>query len=69
MGAAICTALALGVYPDRSSAIEHMVRIQDNFNPDEANVVLYERINQEVYTKINAATEEVLQASHRIFHD
>jgi sugar (pentulose or hexulose) kinase len=69
MGAAICTALALGVYPDRSSAIEHMVRIRDNFKPNKANVVLYERINQEVYTKINAATEEVLQASHRIFHD
>ncbi len=69
MGAAICTALALEVYPDRASAIEHMVRIRDKFLPDEANVALYERINKEVYTKINSATQELLQASHRIFHD
>nr|WP_321303793.1 FGGY-family carbohydrate kinase [uncultured Sphaerochaeta sp.] len=69
MGAAICTALALGIYPDRASAIEHMVRVRDTFLPDKANVALYERINREVYTKISSATEEVLQASHRIFHD
>ncbi len=68
MGAAICTALALGVYLERSSAIEHMVRRRDIFQPVESHVVLYERINREVYTKISSATEEVLQASHRIFH-
>lgn len=69
MGAAICTALALGVYPDKASAVEHMVRSSDSFIPDAKHVALYDRINKEVYSKITKATEDILQTSHHIFED
>ena len=69
MGAAICTALALGVYPDKATAVEHMVRCRDIFIPDEKHVALYNRINKEVYSKISKATEDILQTSHQIFQE
>ncbi len=46
MGAAICTALALGIYKDRQEAIEHMVRRRDSFNPIEENVSVYKEMNE-----------------------
>jgi len=67
MGAAICTALALNVYRDRQEAIDHMVRRRDTFSPIEENVVLYNRINEDVYRDIIPTTEELLMRSHRIF--
>lgn len=68
MGAAICTALALGVYGDRQAAIDNMVRRRDTFTPVRENVALYRRINQEVYRRIVPATDGLLQASHKIFN-
>lgn len=68
MGAAICTALALGIYPDRQTAIDNMVRRQDTFTPIPKNVSLYERINTEVYQQICPATDDLLMRSHRIFN-
>ena len=66
-GAAICTALALNVYRDRQEAIDHMVRRRDTFSPIEENVVLYNRINEDVYRDIIPTTEDLLMRSHRIF--
>ena len=68
MGAAICAALALGVYKDRQEAIDHMVRRRDTFTPIEENVVLYDKINNEVYKDIVPATDDLLMRSHRIFN-
>lgn len=68
MGAAICAALALGVYKDRQEAIDHMVQRRDTFAPIEENVVLYDKINNEVYKDIVPATDELLMRSHRIFN-
>jgi sugar (pentulose or hexulose) kinase len=67
MGAAICAALALGVYKDRQEAIDHMVQRRDTFAPIEENVVLYDKINNEVYKDIIPATDDLLKRSHRIF--
>lgn len=68
MGAAICTALALGVYSSRQEAIDHMVRRRDTFMPKEENVRLYDEINRKVYSKITSYTDELLKISHGIFH-
>jgi sugar (pentulose or hexulose) kinase len=68
MGAAICAALALGVYKDRQEAIDHMVQRRDTFAPIEENVVLYDKINNEVYKDIVPATDDLLMRSHRIFN-
>lgn len=67
MGAAICTALALGIYRDRQEAVRNMVRHRDTFIPVQENVDLYDKINQEVYQDLVPATNDLLMRSHRIF--
>lgn len=67
MGAAICTALALGIYQDRNEAIENMVKRRDTFNPIEENVRIYKEINDKVYKHITSYTDELLKKSHEIF--
>jgi sugar (pentulose or hexulose) kinase len=67
MGAAICTALALGVYKDRQSAIEHMVTIRDTFEPIAEHVRLYQAINEQVYRHLAEQTDDLLKKSHEIF--
>lgn len=68
MGAAICTALALGVYSDRQEAIDNMVKKRDTFMPIEKNVELYKEINQKVYSNLAASADELLKVSHSIFN-
>ncbi len=68
MGAAICTALALGVYRNRQEAIEHMVRRRDTFRPVPEHAELYREINEKVYTQIVPRTDELLKRSHEIFN-
>jgi sugar (pentulose or hexulose) kinase len=68
IGAAICTALALGIYRDRQEAIDNMVRQRDLFTSNEENVRLYDQINKEVYTQIGPATDDLLIKSHQIFN-
>lgn len=67
MGAAICTALALGVYDNRQEAIDNMVRRRDTFEPIPENVDLYNEINEKVYKRIVEDTDELLKVSHNIF--
>ena len=67
MGAAICTALALGVYKDRQAAIENMVQIRDTFEPIPENVRLYQAINEQVYRHLADQTDDLLKKSHEIF--
>jgi len=67
MGAAICTALALGIYDDRQTAIDHMVKRRDTFMPIPENVALYHDINEKVYQRIVRDTDALLKVSHDIF--
>ncbi|MFT5872737.1 MAG: sugar (pentulose or hexulose) kinase [Clostridium sp.] len=69
MGAAICTALALGVYKDKEEAIEHMVKRRDTFMPIDENVKLYKEMNENVYKHITDCTDELLKKSHEIFEE
>lgn len=68
MGAAICTALALGVYKDRQDAIDHMVKRRDTFLPHQNNVSLYKELNEKVYSKIVDYTDELLKISHQVLN-
>ncbi|WP_422482194.1 FGGY-family carbohydrate kinase [Pleomorphochaeta sp. DL1XJH-081] len=68
MGAAICTALALGIYRDRQQAIDHMVRPRDTFKPVDKHVALYERMNRDVYSKLAPTLDPLLATSHGIFN-
>jgi len=67
LGAAICTALALGIYPSRRDAVDNMVRIRDTFDPIPENVSLYREINETVYRHLPGYTDEPLRRSHEIF--
>ncbi|WP_068084968.1 FGGY-family carbohydrate kinase [Polycladidibacter stylochi] len=68
LGAAICAAIALGVYPDRQSAVENMVHSRDVFMPIDKNVALYKDINENVYQHLPAETDSILKKSHAIFN-
>lgn len=67
MGAAICAALALGVYKEREEAIEHMVKRRDTFMPIDENVKIYKEMNENVYKHITSYTDELLKKSNDIF--
>ena len=67
MGAAICTALALGIYKTRQDAIDSMVKRRDAFNPIAENVKLYKTINEEVYRHLAETNDNLLKKSHDIF--
>jgi sugar (pentulose or hexulose) kinase len=67
LGAAICTALALGIYRNKQEAIDKMVKKKDIFTPFKDNVKLYKEINECIYKKIAPQTDELLQQSHRLF--
>ncbi|NNF99127.1 MAG: carbohydrate kinase [Desulfobacteraceae bacterium] len=52
LGAAIVTAVGLGIHPTFKSAIKEMVAYDDFFDPDPANVSLYKKLYNRVYKKI-----------------
>lgn len=68
MGAAICVALALGIYKNREDAIDNMVRKRDSFVPIPENVTLYKKINENVYKHLAEDTDSVLRRSHEILN-
>jgi len=67
LGAAICAALATGVYQDHVAAIKQMVKIKDTFEPDPGNSSTYQRMNKEAYRHITTYTDEILKRSYPIF--
>jgi sugar (pentulose or hexulose) kinase len=67
LGAAICVAVALGVYENFETAISKMVKVRDSFEPIHAHVAVYQRLNHEVYQNITVYTDEVLKQSYPIF--
>jgi sugar (pentulose or hexulose) kinase len=69
MGAAICAALALGIYRDRQAAIDNMVRQRDTFTPVREHAARYDKINTQVYQHIVPATDDLLQKSYQIFNE
>lgn len=68
LGAAICTAVGVGIYPTFEEAAERMVKIRDEFTPNLKNHELYTRMNEEVYRNITSVTDEILKKAYPIFN-
>lgn len=68
LGAAICAAVATGVYPSFEAAARGMVRIRDTFTPNMENHALYTRINDGIYRDITNYTDEILKKTYHIFN-
>jgi sugar (pentulose or hexulose) kinase len=67
LGAAVCAAVATGVYPDFATAAATMAAERETFAPDLANTATYRRVIDDVYTGIRAATDPILERSFPIF--
>jgi sugar (pentulose or hexulose) kinase len=67
LGAAICAAVATGVYPDFATAASAMKRERESFAPDAGNHDVYQRMNVNVYRIIRDATDPILEQSFSIF--
>jgi ribulose kinase len=63
----MCAAVATGVYPDFAGAAAAMAGPRETFVPDPANTAIYTRMVDEVYTRIRAATDPILERSFPIF--
>ncbi len=66
LGAAICAAVATGVYPGFDEAVAGMVRVTDRFEPIEENRQIYDRMYP-IYHDITNHTDEVLKQTYEIF--
>lgn len=66
LGSAICAAVAAGVYDSFDEAVENMVRIADEFEPNPENTAIYERMLP-VYQEITEHTDPILKKSYEIF--
>jgi sugar (pentulose or hexulose) kinase len=67
VGAAICAAVALGVYGSFEEAAQNMVHMRDEFSPNMENHSLYNRVNDEVYRDITKVTDDILKKTWPIF--
>ncbi|MFG2891102.1 FGGY-family carbohydrate kinase [Streptomyces sp. NPDC048248] len=63
LGAAICAAVGLGVYPDFDQALQSMVRPGKTFLPDRANHSLY-RCMEEVYRDVRSHTDAIYRRTY-----
>ena len=68
LGAAICAAVAAGLYPDMETAAATMIRPRESFAPDPANGAVYQRVSETVFHDIRSHTDALFERSHPIFH-
>ena len=66
LGSAICGAVAAGVYDSFDEAVANMVRIKDEFKPDQKNTELYAKVG-EIYKDITNHTDDILKKTYEIF--
>lgn len=52
LGAAILTAIGVGIYPGIDPAVANMVRVKTVFEPDPKNVIVYGQLYAKVYQKM-----------------
>jgi sugar (pentulose or hexulose) kinase len=67
LGAAVCAAVATGLYPDFATAVATMEKPRQSFAPNAANAETYRRMNTG-YRTIRDATDPVLERSYPLFH-
>jgi len=68
LGAAICAAVAVGLYPDMETAAATMTRPRESFAPDLANGKVYRRLGATVFHDIRSHTDALFERSYSIFH-
>jgi sugar (pentulose or hexulose) kinase len=67
LGAAICVAVAVGVYPDFDTGIAQMEQPRQRFLPRQEHVELYRQVSETVFRHVRDATDPILQRSYPIF--
>ena len=64
LGAAICVAVATGVYQDFGDAVSNMVKQKDEFHPDAENHRIYTGINEGSYRDLTSMLEGTFKTIH-----
>jgi len=64
LGAAICVAVATGLYADFETAVENMVRAKKHFQPNPENHLIYQRYHKEAYEKLPQLLEPALKTMY-----
>ena len=67
LGAAMCAAKAVGLFPDVETAAETMASSRETFIPNPANTTVYRKLLDAGYADIRAATDTVLKNTYAIF--
>ncbi|MFT4245442.1 MAG: hypothetical protein QM571_02815 [Micrococcaceae bacterium] len=65
LGAAINTAVGLGIYDDYDEAVANMVEVRDSFKPIKENVQLYANLNA-IYKDIPQHLDKILERTHEV---
>ena len=68
LGAAMCAAAAVGIYPDIDAAVAAMAKGRESFMPDTANGEVYARMAETVYHDIRSHTDALFERAYPIFH-
>jgi sugar (pentulose or hexulose) kinase len=68
LGAAINTAVGLGLYSSYQQAVDNMVRVKDVFTPVAAHAVRYEAMNKGIFRELTQHTDPILKKSYAVFH-
>jgi len=66
-GAAICVAVATGLYSDFDAATRAMVRVKDTFLPNMDNHAVYQQMNDEIFRHINQTTDPLIERIYQLF--
>lgn len=69
LGSAICVAVATGLYPDFTEAVQHMVKQKDEFLPNGDNHKRYNKINSQSYRDLPKLMEETLKIVYQSCND
>ena len=68
LGAAMCAAAGVGLYPSVESAAAHMAPGRQTFTPRTANTAIYQQIANGAYHHIRSATDPLFEQSFPLFH-
>ncbi|MBN2850196.1 MAG: sugar kinase, partial [Erysipelotrichaceae bacterium] len=62
LGAAMCAAVASGVYKDFDEAVGHMIKQKDEFLPNMENHKIYQKLNNQAYRDLPKMLESTLKS-------
>nr|WP_269815734.1 FGGY-family carbohydrate kinase [Salisediminibacterium selenitireducens] len=67
IGAAINAAVGVGYYPDYETAINHMVKIKDDYEPSLENTNIYDQVIGQIYQDIKTYSDPVNKKIYSLF--